>query len=122
MTVEEIEGGHRISITDENGVKTFDVLNGESATPVKCIVGIEPVDMTPDFFVTYSDGTTDQITPSGVLLHDHVAVHITGGTFDGAVYAKSGSQPPEKYLLRNIKVGLTAEDPENEGEMFFKCK
>ena len=30
VSVEEIEGGNRVSIEDINGVKTFDVLNGHS--------------------------------------------------------------------------------------------
>lgn len=30
VTVEDIEGGHRVTITDINGVKTFDVMDGET--------------------------------------------------------------------------------------------
>lgn len=41
LTVTEIAGGRRITITDANGTKTFDVLNGENATDeqVREVVG-----------------------------------------------------------------------------------
>lgn len=36
ITIEEIEGGHRVIITDVNGSKSFDVLDGENrTTPVE---------------------------------------------------------------------------------------
>ena len=123
VSVEEIDGGHRVSITDQNGTKTFDVLNGESATPVKCIVKIEPDIMDPYYWVQYSDGTWEQLEPLEAMPeHSHYADDIEGGVFGGTVYAGEEDQEPEEYLLRNIKVGLTAEDPTTEGEIFFKCK
>ena len=32
VTVHGIDGGHRVSITDRNGTKTFDVMDGKSGT------------------------------------------------------------------------------------------
>lgn len=35
VTVEEIEGGHRVTITDANGTKTIDLMNGATGAPGK---------------------------------------------------------------------------------------
>lgn len=55
VDITEIEGGHRVTITDVDGEKTFDVLNGvDGYTPVK---GVDYFDgYTPQKCIDYFDG------------------------------------------------------------------
>ena len=95
-----------------------DALNEKNS---KCIVNIRPDEMDPYYWVQYSDGTWEKVDPH-IEIHRHYVDDFDGGVFGGTVYANEEDQEPEEYLLRNIKVGLTAEDPTTEGEIFFKCK
>lgn len=52
VAVTNITGGHRVSITDKNGTKTFDVMDGENGEGGG---SVEPL-----------SGTTDEITPAQV--------------------------------------------------------
>ena len=112
---------YTITYTDET-TDTFTVYNGADGKTVRCIVKIEPDIMDPWYWVEYSDGTTERIDFPTLPEHFHSADDIDGGEFRAITRAGEGVQYPDMYVLRNIKVGLTAEDPENEGEIFFKCK
>lgn len=68
VTVTDIENGHRVSITDKDGTKTIDVLNGQTgktgATPVLTIgtvsSGDKPPTGLPGIPVTSGGNYTDQ--------------------------------------------------------------
>ena len=59
VTVTDITGGHRVSITDATGTKTFDVMNGEDGAPGQD--GVSPTvtvtDITGGHTVTITDAT-----------------------------------------------------------------
>jgi hypothetical protein len=61
VSVEEIEGGHRITVTDADGEKTFDVMDGadgQDGTSVTVESVVESAEDGGENVVTFSDGKT----------------------------------------------------------------
>lgn len=65
VSVSAITGGHRITITDANGTKTIDVMDGEDGDPGKAGNGIKSAVLNADYTLTltFDDGTS-YTTPS----------------------------------------------------------
>lgn len=57
VKVEQIEGGHRIFITDKQGVKQFDVLNGQNGESVEIVNISESVEDGGYNIITFNNGT-----------------------------------------------------------------
>ena len=64
VTVTEIDGGHRVTITDKNGNKTFDVMNGTGSSGTDGQDGYSPTvaitDITGGHRVTITDKNGDK--------------------------------------------------------------
>jgi hypothetical protein len=59
VDVEEIEGGHRVTITDIDGTESFDIINGvDGYTPIK---GVDYFDGLKGDPFTYEDFTPEQL-------------------------------------------------------------
>lgn len=89
VTVEEIEGGHRVTITDVNGPKSFDVMDGEGSGSV----------------------TIDEVDASKVIFNEDVRTSYTVGNIEmvnGVGYiAKKG----ESLLAREKRIWSKAFPP-----------
>ena len=58
VSIDEIDGGHRITFTDKNGDKSFDVMNGTSGGPgVSPSVSIDPIEGGTRITITDASGT-----------------------------------------------------------------
>ena len=66
--VADTEDGHMVTITDPNGSKSFEVIDGRSIT--KCQINV-----SGELVITYSDGTSDNL---GIILDDIPAVEGKG--------------------------------------------
>ena len=61
ITVEDITGGHRVTVVDKDGTETFDVMDGEDGDTGRGIVTIEKTStsgLVDTYTITYSDDTT----------------------------------------------------------------
>ena len=61
ITVEDITGGHRVTVVDKDGTETFDVMDGEDGDTGRGIVTIEKTStsgLVDTYTITYSDNTT----------------------------------------------------------------
>lgn len=62
VTVSDIEGGHQITVTDVDGTKTFEVMNGSKGDKGN---GIKSVELNADYTLTLTyDNGTSYTTPS----------------------------------------------------------
>ena len=134
IAVSAITGGNRLTITDANGSKNVDVMNGKDGKD-----GADGNDGSPGetgpagrgvssmtynssinkWTVTFTDGTSTQV--DGPAIPD-VSGYMpkSGGTFTGAVVA--GAASTSGYYVRNIKFSDTEETPTTEGDICFKLK
>ncbi len=86
VSVAEIDGGHRITITDANGDNTVDVKDGKNGQDGKDgeSIGIENYDADDDYTtVVFTNGDVIQI-PNGVGIHNirRTAQADTGNTYE----------------------------------------
>ena len=134
IAVSAITGGNRLTITDANGSKNVDVMNGkdgkdgadgndgspgETGPAGRGVQSMTYNSSTNKWTITYTDGTTSSVT--GPAIPD-VSGYMpkSGGTFTGAVVA--GTASTSGYYVRNIKFSETAETPATEGDICFKLK
>lgn len=87
-----------------------------TAASIKVVKSMTYDAETNKWTLTYTDNTTE--TVAGPAIPD-VSGYMpkTGGTFTGQI--KASAQDPGTYLMRNIKVGLTSENPTVNGEIFL---
>lgn len=62
LSVSDIAGGHRITITDADGVKTVDVMDGRGIVSIVRTSGTGAAGTTDTYTITYTDGTTSAFT------------------------------------------------------------
>ena len=68
ISIEEIEGGHRLTITDVNGAQTFDILNGtDGQTPVKGVDYFTEEDISEVAAKAAEQVSITQVTPDKVI-------------------------------------------------------
>ena len=58
ISVASISGGHRITITDVNGTKTVNVMDGENGVGISSIVKTGTSGLVDTYTITYTDGNT----------------------------------------------------------------
>lgn len=134
IAVSAITGGNRLTITDANGSKNVDVMNGkdgkdgadgndgspgETGPAGRGVQSMTYNSSTNKWTVAFTDGTSTQV--DGPAIPD-VSGYMpkAGGTFTGAVVA--GTASTSGYYVRNIKFSETAETPTTEGDICFKLK
>ena len=101
VTVTEITGGHRVTITDKNGTKSFDVMDGEDAT----IVTPEPApDDIPKVFI----GGVIPTTKDDVLATLKYVSETE--TFDAYITIKCQGNTSMNYDKKNFTIKLFADD------------
>lgn len=92
IDITEIEGGHRVTITDIDGAKSFDVLNGvDGYTPQK---GIDYFDGEKGDPFTYEDFTPEQLEAlkgDDYVLTDTDKTEIANTVLDSLTVAEGGS-------------------------------
>ena len=134
IAVSAITGGNRLTITDANGSRNVDVMNGkdgkdgadgsdgspgETGPAGRGVQSMTYNSSTNKWTITYTDGTTSSVT--GPAIPDASSyMPKSGGTFTGAVQAAAAST--SGYYVRNIKFSETAETPTTEGDICFKLK
>lgn len=119
VSVATITGGHRITITDKDGTKNVDVMDGsdgaagqDGETGPAGADGAAGKDATINGVnaLTLTTGTGLSGTQSGstytlsLASHNQAASTITAGTFAGQVVANSSGQTPGTKLIRNSKL------------------
>lgn len=76
-----------------------------------------------NFSGSYNDLTNKPTIPSAYTHPStHAASMISAGTFAGQVVANSSGQTAGTYLIRNIKLSTSAENPSTNGQICFKLK
>lgn len=134
IAVSAITGGNRLTITDANGSKNVDVMNGkdgkdgadgndgspgETGPAGRGVSSMTYNSSTNKWTVAFTDGTSTQV--DGPAIPDASSyMPKSGGTFTGAVVA--GTAAASGYYVRNIKFSETAETPTTEGDICFKLK
>ena len=136
VSVKNISGGHRVTITHAGGTDVFDVMDGKDGTPgadgktpVKgtdyftaadkkeiAEQAAELVEVPEGFSGSWNDLTNvpSSFTPAA---HNQAASTITSGTFAGQVVAGSSYQTPGTYLLRNSLVSTSEATPTVNGQI-----
>ena len=134
IAVSAITGGNRVTVTDANGSRNFDVMNGKdgkdgadgsdgspgaTGPAGRGVQSMTYNSSTNKWTVAFTDGTSTQV--DGPAIPD-VSGYMpkSGGTFTGAVQAAAAST--SGYYVRNIKFSETAETPTTEGDICFKLK
>lgn len=134
IAVSAITGGNRLTITDANGSRNVDVMNGKdgkdgadgsdgspgaTGPAGRGVQSMTYNSSTNKWTITYTDGTTS--TVDGPAIPDASSyMPKSGGTFTGAVQTAAAST--SGYYVRNIKFSDTAETPTTEGDICFKLK
>ena len=134
IAVSAITGGNRLTITDANGSRNVDVMNGKdgkdgadgsdgspgaTGPAGRGVQSMTYNSSTNKWTVAFTDGTTSSVT--GPAIPD-VSAYMpkSGGTFTGAVTAAAAAT--DGYYVRNIKLSETAETPTTESDICFKLK
>jgi hypothetical protein len=134
IAVSAITGGNRLTITDANGSRNVDVMNGKDgkdgadgndgspgdAGPAgRGVQSMTYNSSTNKWTITYTDGTTSSVT--GPAIPD-VSGYMpkSGGTFTAAVYAMSGTGTAAQ--LRNEALVTTETYPSVNGQINWLCE
>ena len=62
ISVSAITGGHRITVTDANGTRSFDVMDGEDGRGIVSIEKTGTAGLVDTYTITYTDNTTSTFT------------------------------------------------------------
>lgn len=107
VRVESIEGGHRVSITDVTGTKTFDVLNGKNGDPGSLDNGeILDVLLNAEAFTKLQKDVADlRYVPIDITSLTHNAgTKELGSVVDSVTISWALNKSPESQLLDGIAV------------------
>lgn len=102
VSVEEIDGGHRVSITDKEGTKTFDVMDGDKG---------DPYTLTEEDKQEIVDELIEEIDiPTDCATEEYVSASLRGGNVTPAVGMEVselrfiGSEPMSDSIYLNVKL------------------
>lgn len=102
VAVSDISGGHRVSITDKNGTKTVDVMNGEKGEPGA--PGYTPVKGADYWTPADQEGIVQQViaalgTPVFGRVDENKVVTLTGELADGTYTFRYEDDDGNTHLL-----------------------
>ena len=134
IAVSAITGGNRLTITDANGSKNVDVMNGkdgkdgadgndgspgETGPAGRGVSSMTYNSSTNKWTVAFTDGTSTQV--DGPAIPD-VSGYMpkSGGTFTGAIYAMNGVGTAAQ--LRNTAQVTTEIYPDVDGQINWLCE
>lgn len=83
IDVEDIEGGHRVTTISSEGVKTFDVMDGQSGSGAVTSVNGETGDVTID--IPDVSGLQEKLIPGANITIEGNVISSEGGAVDGIV-------------------------------------
>lgn len=101
VTVEEISGGHRVTITDAEGAHTFDVMDGQGGGGSS----VDPYDSNPAALGTATPGSSDKYARG-----DHVHPKPTPADIGAGTYSKPAGGIPKADLASAVQTSLGKAD------------
>lgn len=101
VTVEEIAGGHRVTITDAEGDHVFDVMDGQGGGGSS----VDPYDSNPAALGTAAPGSSDKYARG-----DHVHPKPTPADIGAGTYSKPAGGIPKTDMASGVQSSLDKAD------------